>query len=320
MPGAADRARLRLARAELARSFLFDPNVTLVDAGLKERGGELTDELSLRVHVREKLRGTALEQAETRPVPRSVRGIPTDVPVGRYGLHLWWGAGPATATAVSADPRARRQDPLRGGISISNAYHMSYATLGCRVTDRATGAAMLLSNWHVLAGDWGARRGRPILQPGRLDGGTAPDTVAALERDAMGSGIDAAVATLGGERELLAEEVDLGPVTGVAVPELGMEVVKSGRASGVTRGRVTGMDGVTAPMPYAGVPRVIREVVTIDPVLGMEVSAPGDSGSCWLAAGSTTAVALHFAGGDRPERALGIDMGRVLAALAVTIP
>jgi hypothetical protein len=101
--------------------------------------------------------------------------------------------------------------------------------------------------------------------------------------------------------------------------ELGAVVTKSGRATGITHGQVTGVDGVTAPMLYGGVRRVIREVVTIDPLHDREVSAPGDSGSCWTATGTPRAVALHFAGGNDPERGLGIDMRAVLSALAVDI-
>ena len=97
-----------------------------------------------------------------------------------------------------------------------------------------------------------------------------------------------------------------------------MEVVKSGRGTNITHVRVTGVEG-TARMPYSGVYRLIRNVVTIEPRKGLEVSAGGDSGSFWLQEETMLAVGLHFAGSDRPERALAVDMQPVLDALNVDL-
>jgi len=209
-------------------------------------------------------------------------------------------------------------DPLRGGISISDEYHNAAGTLGGMVIDRLTGETMLLSNWHVLVADWGARTGQRIYQPGRLDGGVAVDTIATLTRDAMAANLDAAVATLNGDRRLINDQLDLGPVTGVGRAELGMELVKSGRSSGVTHGIVTAVEG-TAKLRYGLLERIIRNVVTIEPRGFGEVSAPGDSGSWWLDPATMRAIGLHFAGSDFPERGLAIDMPTVLDVLNVDI-
>jgi len=107
-------------------------------------------------------------------------------------------------------------------------------------------------------------------------------------------------------------------VRGVGWAQVGTEVIKSGRTTGVTRGRVTGVEG-TARMPYSGVYRRIRNVMTIDPRRGPYVSAGGDSGSFWLDEETMNVVGLHFAGSDRPERALAIDMQPILDALNVNI-
>jgi endonuclease G len=177
---------------------------------------------------------------------------------------------------------------------------------------------MILSNWHVLAGMWHAKPGWPIYQPGRGDGGTSADTVAKLSRHAMASSLDAAVAQLTGSRQLVNDQFDLDPVTGVGWAQLGMEVIKSGRKTDVTYGRVTGVEG-TIRISYSGVQRLIRNVITIEPSRGPEVSAGGDSGSFWLEEETMHAVGLHFAGGNQPERALAIDMQPVLDALNVDI-
>jgi endonuclease G len=306
-------AAVRLAlRVAVRDHLLVDDNVTAVDFGLRERGGEIVeDEQAIRVHVRHKL---PLDQVEI-PVERGIRGLRTDVLEGTYRPELWW---PPVGVWPRADPRRSRADPLRGGISVSTARHNAAGTLGARVRDRTTGAEMILSNWHVLAADWTGRPGQGILQPGRLDGGLPGDAVAALSRDVMGNHLDAAVAAVTGSRRLVNDQLGLGPIAGVGTAVLGLRVVKSGRTTGITYGRVTGVGGV-AQIAYSGVQRTVRHVVTIDPYPGGEVSQPGDSGSTWLGDEDRRAVGLHFAGGNTPERALAIDFATVLEALDVEL-
>lgn len=315
-------ARARLAVHTATHAFLFDPNVNLIGLGHPEHNGQLArDELAIRIHVNEKLSGVALEAAAeagyTRPLPAEIGGFPTDVLQGNYRLHqtqLWGGWWRPAARNGQLAPA----DPMRGGISISCESQMSYGTLGGKVHDRATGEEMILSNWHVLAADWTARRGQLIYQPGRLDGGTFANAFAHLEKDAMGVNLDAAVATLIGRRRLLGEQVDLGPVTGTGNWQLGLPVVKSGRGSHVTRGRIVEIESV-ARIRYGYLERVIRDVMIIDPLYGGELSRPGDSGSWWLNEATMEAVGLHFAGSDMPERALAMNMRSVLDALGVEI-
>lgn len=317
----------KLVRAQLAiqkavSQFSYDPNVSLIDYGWRERDGKLLnkDEPCIRIHVNEKFTpGLALESAieagKTRgAIPDTIAGFPVDVPKGAYTLQQsFWGWSPGGTV-----PRARRIDPLKGGISISNAYRYGYGTLGGPVKDRRTGARMILSNWHVLGGSWWSRTGLPIYQPGRGDGGTRNDTVATLSRHAMSSGLDAAVAELTSNRQIINHQFDIKPVRGVGRAQLGMEVVKSGRKTDITYGRVTAIQGVIR-LSYSGVNRLIRNVMTIEPRLGPTVSAGGDSGSFWLHESTMDAVGLHFAGGDRPERALALDMQSVLDALNVDL-
>lgn len=311
--------RVRLAVREAVRDYLLaQENVVAVDFGLPERGGEiLEDQLAVRVHVREKLPTPVLESLGIPEVPGRIGQFETDVLEGTYRPHLWW-VTPTVRPAASADPRLRRADPLRGGISISDERHHSAGTLGAKVIDRSTGVEMILSNWHVLAGDFAALPGQRIYQPGRLDGGTAVDTVATLTRHVMSSGLDAAVATLNGSRPLVNDQLGIGPIRSVGRATLGMEVVKSGRTTRVTSGRVTGLEGV-AQISYSGVRRLIRQVVTISPAWGQEVSRPGDSSSLWLALNAHEALGLHFAGSDVPERALAIDIVPALSALDVEL-
>jgi endonuclease G len=315
-------AHARLALHEASRAFLFDPNVNLIGLGNPEHDGRVAEnELAIRVHVNRKLSGMELEAATeagyTHLIPSTIGSFRTDVLQGTYHLHHaqpWGGWWRPTATKG----RAAYSNPMQGGISISDEFHMAYGTLGGKVYDRVTGDEMILSNWHVLAGGWNARRGQFIYQPGRLDGGTFANAFARLTKDAMAVNLDAAVATLTGSRRLINEQLGLGPVTGVGSWQLGMIVVKSGRSSQITYGRIVEIESV-ARIRYGYLERLIRNVMVIDPLNGGEVSKPGDSGSWWLNEMTRQAIGLHFAGSDMPERALALNMQSVLDALGVVI-
>jgi endonuclease G len=193
-----------------------------------------------------------------------------------------------------------------------------FGTLGGKVIDRDTGAEMILSNWHVLAG-WHTRPGVAVYQPGQWDGGCSGHTVAHLTRHAMNQYIDAAVAELTNTRPSINDQLGLGPVTGVRNPRLGQRVTKSGRGSGLTTGIITGIEGRTA-LYYRGIRRVIRHVVHIAQTPeGRQVSTAGDSGAWWLEEKTHRAVGLHFAGSDSPEYGLAIAMPQVLDALGVDV-
>jgi hypothetical protein len=309
--------RANLALREAVSKHLFDRNVSMVDFGFPEHDGKIAEnEIAIRIHVHKKLFGVQLETASnmgiTTPIPESIGGFQTDVPEGSYYARFfgWW---------LPRAPRAMRLNPMRGGISISTASQYTYATLGGLVRDRTSGEDMILSNWHVLAGNWSARPGLGILQPGRLDGGTSLDLVASYTRDVMDLNLDAAVASLRGNRQLINDQLELGPLKGIAKAQLGMNVTKSGRRTGITRARVTGLEG-TARIFYSGVDRLIRHVVTLEPLMPWEqTSQGGDSGSIWLDKDTQEAIGLHFAGSDFPERALCMDLQTVLDALQVDL-
>ena len=313
-------AQVRIALHKAVSSYLFDPErkINLIDFGQRERDGrKMEDQVAIRFHVDEKIPPFQLEAMGRPEIPPTLDGFQTDVLVGAYRPQQWAWWWNSWQSHQPTNYRARRADPLRGGLSISDEYHNAYGTLGGLVEDRDEGYMMILSNWHVLAAEWWARPGQRIYQPGRRDGGLHQDAVATLERDAMAVNLDAAVARLNGQRHCINEQVELGSVSGVGWAELGMEVMKSGRGSGRTYGAVTGIEGIVR-IGYSGVSRLIRHVVTIEPLNG-EVSRPGDSGSWWLDRATNWVVGLHFAGGNSPERGLAMDIQPVLDALNVNV-
>ncbi len=114
--------------------------------------------------------------------------------------------------------------------------------------------------------------------------------------------------------------------------DLGKEVWKSGKATGVTRGMIDGI-GLYF-FNYAGVGRVPVEGFKIVPTLAdkgkdIEISAPGDSGALWVIDGQDgkdgeiKGVGLHVDGEktDSPadEHALACHLDKVLEKLGVTL-
>lgn len=324
-------------RAATAR-YLFNPRVSLIDFGfriLDRQGYRPTDEPCLRIHVRDKPRGERLEllesehpdlypgDGELQALERTY-GFRVDLPKGDYRPHVVTDVAPTLVPPAAPPPtvsHVRALDPMRGGISVGNTWIAGAGTLGGKVKDRKTGADMILSNWHVLAGRWWLQRGTPICQPGRLDGGTDDNVVARLERDAWGSRLDAAVATLlPGTRSLMNDQLEIGPVEGTTMPNPWIRVEKSGRTTKVTSGIVTSiLPGRMLAYPD-GIPRTVRNIWAIEPEYeGGDVSAHGDSGSAWMETDTRRVVGLHFAGESVPSRALAMGITPVLDALGVDI-
>jgi len=313
-----DLARARLALQQAVGRNLFDDarKINMVDIAVNEESDRAPNSLAIRYHVNEKIDRDELEAMGRMSLEdETYFGVSTMIVKGVYRQQQFAGAGRPSGTSSQSGSPFGRSNPLRGGISISTPY-AGTGTMGGIVRDRASGRPMLLSNWHVLVTYWGAPRGQSILQPSRDDGGRGAEIVAGLERDAMSANLDAAVAYLNNRRQPSNRQLDGRMVTRAARATLGMDVEKSGRSSGKTYGRVTGIEGVVR-LRYNWVERMISHVVTIEPRMGGEVSRPGDSGSWWLNSTTGEAVGLHFAGGNYPERGLALDMGTVLNALNV---
>jgi endonuclease G, mitochondrial len=311
-----------------ARRWLYDRNVVMIDFGPKEQDGELLyDQNAIRFHVREKYeRGHELESAidagrTEQKLPKKVGAFETDVQQNAFVPH-WspWVPAPAVSKVVR---RNGRVDPMQCGISISDEFRNTAGTLGGFVRDRQTGDLMLLSNWHVVAAGWHANPRHRIFQPGRLDGGIAADAIATFTRHGMFNRIDAAVATLTQPgRAYVNRYLDLRDFStpGSTSPRLGMQVVKSGRTSGVTYGNVNTAVSGSMKVNYNGVSRIIEPVFIISPNHpGDNVSSPGDSGSIWLDTETMQAIGVHVAGSNNPEQAVAIEMPAVLRTLGVDL-
>jgi hypothetical protein len=178
MPDAEDlEAKLAQARRELAGN----PHVVGVGFGYKERGGVTTQELALRVYVREKKPPSALSPDEL--VPRELLGIQTDVIT-------------VPDTQDFACDIIDSFSPLVGGIQITNlkkilggGTDVAAGTLGCFATVNQSTSRdniVVLTNRHVLE-DTGGQVGDTLYQPRlvRDNGGFQP--LRTEDRHAIGS-------------------------------------------------------------------------------------------------------------------------------------
>jgi soluble lytic murein transglycosylase len=315
-----DSTTWRSARRALETAItlhLNDPNVSHIDLGFRLRSSSrnrLEPELAVRVHVRRKLRGGAFKKFAARHPHRVIEtqrlGFAVDVVQANYALH--WGK----ASSPKPNQHVQSRTELRGGMGIVNLLHRKAGTLGGKVRDRHSGEEMILSTWHTLAGSWPAHSDMPIYDPIENDESKA---IAGYVRDAMNANLDAAVARLTGTHPLLNEQVGIGAVTGMVIPQLGMRVIKSGAGSGVTSGLITGILGYSLHH-YDGIPRLIGPIVHIAPEEPSQaICAPGDSGAWWLESSTLRAAALHFAGDNDLNFGLALSMPEVMEALQVEV-
>ncbi len=334
MPRAPAKKIVNEAIAELdgvRRQWLRRKGVNAVDVGFKIKDNELTDEVALRVHVGRKMPAAELAGSEvfneTGKKTKKVGKFPVDVIEASYGPSATAAVESPLALddtdedAIAALERTGIFDPMIGGISCGNP-RVTAGTLGAIVFDRKTCKPMILSNWHVLAGASAAAVGEDILQPGRIDGGT--DVVANLTRMKLDSRMDAAVATLDGSRNHSRDILGLGVISGSDTATLGMNVIKSGRTTGITKGVVDGVSlSVSINYGDPGVVAFSNQIRIVPrppwPSVNYEVSMGGDSGSVWLRESNNRAIGLHFAGETDPapasENAIANPIGPVVSEL-----
>ena len=232
------------------------PDVVGVGIGYKRIRGFASQDLALKVYVRQKVHPLLVKDG--RAIPDEVEGVPTDVEeAGEFSI---WRPIPPIYQ--------RKVRPAMGGISIGH-YAISAGTLGCLVT--SGGEKFILSNNHVLA---------------RLD------TFVALDPD--GTNIaDAAIAQPFDERDVSPDILGIGKLRGSKDASLDEKVMKGGRTTRVTRGTVVDVSA-TVRVGYATGSFVFTDQMIIKGERS-SFSAGGDSGSA-IVSYDGRALGLLFAG------------------------
>jgi endonuclease G, mitochondrial len=303
-----NKSAIQAAVRHVADEYLRDPNITSVGIGYKTVDGKPTEEMALQFTVEKKVGLESLKSVTGKPIPESIEvngmTLPTDVVERDFRTH------PVAVETDLLSDRKRRLDPMVPGVSIAN-VHSTAGTLGCLVRENTGGETRVLSNWHVLHGDNGSL-GDLIAQPGPYDNNrTTENGCGKLVRSFLGLAGDCAIASIDG-RTATDEILDLVvAVRQIGDPELGDRVVKSGRTTAVTYGKVTRIHTITK-ITYgkAGEHQIGSFEIGPDsdhPAENGEISMPGDSGSAWMALGedgkpSDMMLGLHF-GGETVEPA-----------------
>lgn len=221
-----------------------------------------------------------------------------------------------------------RVRPLRIGASVGHP-RVTAGTIGAFVRDVDRRLA-LLSNSHVIADEGRAPVGDGVHQPGPADGGEVADRVATLAAvvpydTARPNLVDCATATLddGVEADLrrIGDEGDLAGLEEDVTA--GDRVVKAGRTTGTTRGRVTAfeLDGLDVAFGTGSL-RFDDQIEVVGDTGAF--SAGGDSGSMVCTLDGLLGYALLFAGSEvGGADGSGVTycnpLGRVLTTLGVEL-
>lgn len=265
------------------------------------------------------------KMAGLRGLPTSLDGVPVSVVVtGEIKSLPAVADAPARPEAGSVNRKARFDRPVPIGVSTGNVRQCSAGTIGARV--KAGTSTYALSNNHVYALENTAPLGSTVLQPGRYDLkcgsgsnaflGTLSKFVSITFSTSASNKVDAAIAA--------ASTANLGrstPSDGYGTPRattvsaaLNQSVRKYGRTTGLTAGRVVGLNATVNVGYSRGTARFVGQIV----ILGNgQFSRSGDSGSL-IVDGNRRAVGLLFAGSSNGYT-FANQIGQVLTALGVSV-
>ncbi|MFQ5890339.1 MAG: hypothetical protein ACE5JR_09845 [Gemmatimonadota bacterium] len=277
-----------------------------------------------------------VETADLAGLPRKIDGVPVVVEVTGEIFALQeakrcenppnckgGNGGGGGADDPPVDRTARFDRPVPIGVSTGHP-DITAGTIGARVIKGANVYA--LSNNHVYAKSNTASIGDAVIQPGTFDGGSSPaddiGTLSDFEPINFSGGnnvIDAAIAA--SSPALLGNATPSDgygtPRSTTKVASINLRVMKYGRTTGQTKGRITGINA-TVNVFYGspGVARFVNQIV----IGGGGFSAGGDSGSLIVVQKGEDQgkpVGLLFAGSSSVTIANPIDA--VLTRFGVTI-
>lgn len=202
----------------------------------------------------------------------------------------------------------RMYRPVRGGIAIENPRASVPGTLGLLGRDEE-GKPWLVSCYHILCrpnrADFDDQE--PIHQP--IDEG--PETlIAHVYRDRADPDLDCAAAKLVDQMGAMEEILGLGPVGTPTVPTVGLRVIKSGIATGITEGVVKSVSDQRVTIAVTdGFPE------------NYKLCKFGDSGAVWMTRDGVAPVALHNGGNDTGQHyATAAPILSVLESLRLRLP
>lgn len=323
-----------------ARVFAVDPVglQAAIEAQERHTGGLMAMEGVVGVAVGARADGKPVIKVYTEApgvagFPRTLDGVPVMVEVSGkvFARAKLPGNGPGggpgdTGTApdpCDSDPTAPCERPVPIGVSTGHP-DITAGTIGCRVTDGTNVYA--LSNNHVYADENRATIGDAVIQPGAFDLGSSPaDDIGTLydfepiDFSGGDNTIDAAIAL--SSTSLLGNAT---PSDGYGTPRstirqatVRLRVMKYGRTTGQTNGRVAAINATVNVGYDSGVARFVHQLIIVPGTF----SAGGDSGSLIVTRGgrrnARRPVGLLFAGS--PVITVANPIGAVLNRFGVGI-
>lgn len=194
--------------------------------------------------------------------------------------------------------------PVRGGIAIVNPLVNQFGTLGLIATSDGADA-WLVSAFHVLCQTGAPLDGQTIFQPSDEN---PADSIAKTSAARAFPLLDCAAALLSVPH--VPEMLGIGKPGPASPPLAGMEVIKSGVATGVTEGIIESVNGDAVTIKVtAGFPKTY------------DLSNRADSGSIWIEKSTRRAVALHTGGNAfGSEFATAARLAAVLLSLNLRLP
>jgi hypothetical protein len=286
--------------------------------GFKISRGQITDEIALIAYVRYKPGINTLRQNNTAPLPREIDGLKTDV------VSIPTGFTTRILRRLDEDviPDDGRYRPISGGEAMIMGGVSATGTLA--IILKSNEELYGITNNHVGANEFvegqppTAEEGDDWIQPGYHGGGQDPqDAFAKLFKwnslKPQGTGenyydFSMAKVTINAEEVHPYKIKDIGQVEGIEDIELGQTVMKYGRTTRRTVGRVIAVGVQTPPITYGeqNIPCDFLDQVTIagDPDPSQNpFSQPGDSGSAVVSTEGPPykLKALFFAGGPDPS-------------------
>ncbi|WP_336362624.1 chymotrypsin family serine protease [Halalkalicoccus salilacus] len=290
---------------EIRRDIEEHANVVGEGIGLERTDEEgLTDRTAVVVFVEKKLEKSELHEEDVLPESIEIDGEELPVDVQEVGViealavaglssepeqalainevvPLEMDDDIAPRAAVEGFGRVKKMRPAPAGVSIGHST-VTAGTLGSSPLRNRHGKTVFLTNNHVAAASGDASVGDPILQPGRFDGGTLPD-------DRIGTLLEFSTITFGSNSRNTSDSalVEIAPdhvqtdlfelqedIRGWEEAAVGQVYTKTGRTTGVTRGRCTARN-VNAAVNFGS--KGVANFVGLDVFEYM--SAGGDSGS-----------------------------------------
>ncbi|MFA5376724.1 MAG: hypothetical protein WC455_13330 [Dehalococcoidia bacterium] len=336
------------------QELLRKQNVVAVGYGKKKRWGADTGEDAIVISVSKKVPVEALDKRDVVPATIRGQKTDVQEVGGEIRLFRRFPVPPrGQAARVGTRDITARERPAHPGCSIGH-KDITAGTFGAVVYDNDTGLPLILSNNHVLANVNMGDIGDAILQPGKYDGGCEPgDVIARLLKfikietvdtsdcpipnmvanvfnslawlmrrhsrlstyRSVTNLVDCALAQPINEKDIEPFIPDIGGVTGVAAPEVGMIVTKRGRTTERTHGKIDSTGNMVNVNMGDGKIAIFEDQMIISGTSG-KFSDGGDSGSLILNT-SRQAVGLLFAGNDTIT--IGNDISNVLKALDVSL-